>query len=394
MSGTFSTIFTAPFLALVSIPLVFFAYITIWFSAVALFLRLFVICIELCYAIISSYFVIPTSSNSSLLNFASEPTTPAALNTPKRRSIDNGVTMLVSQSTIHRQPAPLSHDQNRSASVRRRTSSISLGPHEGDHSRPPHKDNRRRKTPTTPPAPLLSLISGDEGRDFEGLGGWRCPPFARPQSHPSRSASSSSKDSLSEGADDRAWLSINHRLELPSQPFPLRNHSETADFLPWTHSQPASQNPEGRTERHHHRAATTSLLPSQTRRAPPSPSMARPHRSRAVSPRPQSQHIMSTHSDFFRAMASAPQTHAHLSGLSDAAGGYFAFRPGTGVNSRESATTTPGSTTPVEDRSASGSVGRFMAHYPTGVRYRRQSMSGSYSGSQLPSPVLGRDRTM
>ncbi|GIJ84516.1 hypothetical protein Asppvi_003363 [Aspergillus pseudoviridinutans] len=381
MPTTCSTLLTVPFLALVSVPLIFSAYITICLSVLTLFLRLFVIYVELCYAIVSNYFVIPISSKSSLLSFASEPTTPAATSaTPKRRSIDHGVGVILPHPSNHRHVAPFSRGHTRSAPTRRRNSSSAL----------------------------LTLISGDEGRDFEGVGGWRCPPSARSQGHLSRSASSSSKDSISDEADERAWLSINDRLELPSQPFPLRNHPETADILPWRHSQATSHSPEGHRQRHHHRSATTSLIPSQTRRAPTSPSASRSNRSefhlpagngvrsRGLSPRPQSQDAssFSTYSDFFRAMASAPQTYSqlHLSSSSDALGGYFGFRPGNGANSSGSAVSTTGTTTPVEDRTTPRSMGRFMAHYPTGVRYRRRSVSGPNLGSQLPSPSLNRDR--
>ncbi|GFF43080.1 hypothetical protein IFM61606_03253 [Aspergillus udagawae] len=411
MSTTWSTLLTVPFLALVSVPLIFSAYITICLSVLTLFLRLFVIYVELCYAIIANYFVIPTSSKSSFLSFASEPTSPAASATPKRRSIDHGVTVILPHPSNHRQVAPFSRGHTRPAPTRRRNSSnSSTGRPDGDYGRPVRKEELRRNGLTTPPSALLTLISGDEGRDFEGVGGWRCPPSARSQGHLSRSASSSSKDSISDEADERAWLSINDRLELPSQPFPLRNHPETADILPWRHSQAASRSPEGRRQRHHHRSATTSLIPSQTHRAPTSPSASRSNRSelhlpagsgvgsRGLSPRPQSQDAssFSTYSDFFRAMASAPQTHSqlHLSSSSEAPGGYFAFRPGNGANSSGSAVSTTGTTTPVEDRTTPRSMGRFMAHYPTGVRYRRRSVSGANLGSQLPSPSLNRDQPL
>ncbi|GFF32988.1 hypothetical protein IFM58399_03389 [Aspergillus lentulus] len=411
MSTTCSTLLAVPFLALVSLPLVFSAYITICLSVLTLFLRLLVIYVELCFAIVSNYFVIPTSSKSSLLSFASEPTTPAVSATPKRRSIDHGVTVILPHSSNHLQIAPFSRGHTRPAPARRRNSSnASTGHPDGDYGRPVRKEELRRNGFTTPPSALLTLVSGDEGRDFEGVGGWRCPPSAKSHGHLSRSASSSSKDSLSDEADERAWLSINDRLELPSQPFPLRNHPETADILPWRHSQAASRSPDGRRQRHHHRSATTSLIPSQTRRPPTSPSASRSNRSefhlpavsgarsRGLSPRPQSQDAssLSTYSDFFRAMASAPQTHSQLrlSSSAEAPGGYFAFRPGNGANSSGSVVST-GTTTPVEDRSSTTprSMGRFMAHYPTGVRYRRRSVSGPNFGSQLPSPSLSRDRT-
>jgi hypothetical protein len=409
MSTTCYTLLTVPFLALVSVPLVLSAYITICLSVLTLSLRLFVIYVELCYAVVSNYFVITTSSKSSLLSFASEPASPVASATPKRRSIDHGVTVILPHQSNHRQLAPFSRGHTHPAAARRRTSSnSSTGRPDGDYSRPVRREELRRNGLTTPPSALLTLISGDKGRDFEGVGGWRCPPSARSQGHLSRSASSSSKDSISDEADERAWLSINDRLELPSQPFPLRNHPETADILPWRHRQAASRSPDRARQRHHHRSATTSLIPSQTRRAPISPSVSRSNRSEfhlptasgvrsgGILPRPQSQDALSlsTYSEFFRAMASAPQTNSqlHLSSSSEGAGGYFAFRPSNGPNSSGSAATT-GTTTPVEDRTTPRSMGRFMAHYPTGVRYRRRSVSGPNLASQLSSPSLGRDRT-
>ncbi|KAI9931805.1 hypothetical protein MW887_010384 [Aspergillus wentii] len=273
---TFSSFVTVPFLALLSVPLLLTAYITICFSVLALFIRLSIIYIELSYAIITNYFVIPTSSNSSLLTFAaSEPTTPF-----RRRSSDHG-------SIVNHNTNTSSHTLPRTPSARQLRLLVPPGPgpgiitnakprpalrrynssnSDGQGHRKLHKrtrDARNNSNPCMIPssattASFLSLVSGDEGRDFEGVGGWRCPaPASSSKSrsgHPSRSASLSPTSPSSpspsdhaindEEADERAWLSINNRLELPSQP---------------AQQQVQQQQQQQRGRRHHQRSITTSM---------------------------------------------------------------------------------------------------------------------------------------
>lgn len=195
-----TTLFVLPGLILISIPLLISAYITACFSVLALSFRVFIFYTEFCYAFITSYFVIPTPSNLSLLPFTpSEPTSPST-RTPNRRS-----------SECEHEAAPV-------ISLPSSVSTPKLAP----IGRP---GLGRSKS-----AAFLGLVSGDEDRDFEGLGGWRCyGAGAGPMSVISggqRGTASGSTSSVSSGnqndpdddADERAWLSINNRLELPSPP--------------------------------------------------------------------------------------------------------------------------------------------------------------------------------
>ncbi|KAB8261917.1 hypothetical protein BDV32DRAFT_120762 [Aspergillus pseudonomiae] len=387
-----TTFFTLPFLALVSIPLVISAYITICFSVLALFLRLSVIYIELCYAIIASYFVIPTSNTSSLLNFApSEPTTPLAATTPKRRSLDYGRTIHFSDPSCH-QSNPVSPSHSRPGRGQRRNSSHLEEPNDQDSTLHDIDGRRIRRAehhkngyyPSL--RGFLGLISGDERRDFEGVGGWRCwTSSSKVYGLHSRSVSSSSSNSVSEEADERAWLSINNRLELPSQPLGMRNNELSEHSLPWRHRQMLAS-PDDSHGLHHRRSATTSVLSSLNIRTPNSLSLALSirsdnpafeSRSRAVSPHSQSRQSIG---DIPSVMLSSSQTNNYVVSPADGSGGYFSLRPSSGVSSR---TTTPGSTTPIEENRSPRAMGRAMAHYPGGVRYRRRSISGPNSSARI-----------
>lgn len=391
-----TTFFTLPFLALISIPLVISAYITICFSVLALFLRLSVIYIELCYAIIANYFVIPTSNTSSLLNFApSEPTTPLASTTPKRRSLDHGRAVYFSGSSFH-QSTPVSRSQSRPGCGQRRNSSYSeeqqnnidspFYDHDGRHFR---RGGHQREASYPSLRGFLGLISGDERRDFEGVGGWRCrASSSKFYGHHSRSVSSSSSNSVNEEADERAWLSINNRLELPSQPLCIRNNELVEPSLPWRHRQTFTS-PDGSHSLHHRRSATTSMLTSFNIRIPNSLSLSssiRPDnhametRSRAASPHSQSRQPVG---DAPSAILSSSNSNNYVFSPPEGPGGYFTLRPSSGPSSR---TTTPGSTTPNEENKSSEAIGRTMAHYAAGVRYRRRSISGPNSSARIVRP--------
>ncbi|PYI06296.1 hypothetical protein BO78DRAFT_397249 [Aspergillus sclerotiicarbonarius CBS 121057] len=401
MSTFVSTLLTLPLLTLISIPLALSACITICFSILALVLRLSLIYVELCLAIIANYFVIPTAANTSLLNFsASEPTTPAASTTPKRRSIDHSIPGLLPALAIHRRGYPFPRTQSRPL-PRRTSSSTTTSSTSQDNNNNNNHTPHRKHTPPRHPAPsaLLTLISGDEGRDFEGLGGWRCAT-TRYQGHLSGTASPSPNNTTDEG-DERAWLSINRRLELPSQPLSLRSTSnlEPLETLPWRHRQMASStSPPGiggsgshnTSTRHHHRSATTSLVSTSLSPKSPLPdSHGRdPHR-RTISPS-QQQHQQNTlpcTPSPVEKFPSAPPIVPQGSSPPEAGGGYFAFRPG-------STASTSGSTTPVEERRSPRPCGRSLMHYPTGVRYRRRSMSGPNTGVQLTKSSVETDRTL
>ncbi|KAL4975077.1 hypothetical protein BDW66DRAFT_75498 [Aspergillus desertorum] len=227
--STATTLLTLPFLVLISILLVITASITIFFSAVALSLQLTFISFELCYAFVTNLFTIPLSPNWSLLSLSvSGPNTP-----DRRRSSDYGI--------LHTPLAFRGQSQSQSRGGR-----PDLGPRMGssnplldsqdilptmnlNQDSPCYLENRRRNNSTNSThhrdsSGFFSLINGDEDRDFEGLGGWRCPPsYTKSPGYRSghTTPSSSKSNSVSDEIDDIAWLSMNSRLELPSQPFHL-----------------------------------------------------------------------------------------------------------------------------------------------------------------------------
>ncbi|KAL4871598.1 hypothetical protein BDV12DRAFT_164040 [Aspergillus spectabilis] len=266
--STTTTLFTLPLLALISIPLVITASITIFFSAIAMFLQLSVITFELCYALLTNLFTIPPSSNWSLLSFTvSGPTTP-----DRRRSSDYGF--------LH---TPLAH--------RGQSRRPSPGPRMGN-SNPLdyldtqdtlfytldsryHRPHLQRNQSYTHPSGFLGLINGDEDRDFEGLGGWRCPQsYTKSPGYRSGGTTPTSSGGLSDEVDDMAWVSMNKRLELPS-PLALRHVSNSTHNLHVDASAEAhlpKQKPSRvsisgapdpkrtKSQRHHRRSATTSIL--------------------------------------------------------------------------------------------------------------------------------------
>ncbi|KAL4887924.1 hypothetical protein BDV59DRAFT_156942 [Aspergillus ambiguus] len=383
-----------PFMVLFSIPLAFTAYVTVCVSTLVVFARLSLISIELVrelfYALVSKNFIVPKPDSSSLFNFASsEPTTPLVTTTPKRRSGDYGAPYLPTTPASQ-------HGWSRSHPFRRTSSMSSEGVVDPDHffythditGRPSPWDEARRPTPVSSAA-FQGFISGDEDRDFEGLGGWRCRPSIPPRRHTANSnplppsAASSDRSPTDDAGDDdanndeddpdeRAWLSINRRLELPSQPLSHRNsRTELSEHaLPWRHRQ---MPPESPTLRRHNRSATTSMLVSLARRERPvSPSGvslsmtpgASPHSS-ALSPRSHSQGP---------SPVVVPTIDSQLSLSVERNGEYFAA-PSGGSDVASSAVSS-GDTTPVEERRHSRETGRSVAHYPAGVRYRRRSLSG------------------
>ncbi|KAJ6102101.1 hypothetical protein N7486_004528 [Penicillium sp. IBT 16267x] len=422
MYGFVSSILALPLLCLISIPLIFSAWLTLSVALFTLLLRVSVVYLELGSALIINFFTLPTSTNtSSFLTFApSESPTPAAGHS--RRNSAHGLV----------QP-PRTNDA---------LSSWGLNSFQEEYSKRKSKKNYARSMvqahdlPTAPlPANFTGLpVSGDKRRDFEGVGGWRSYPdipsrVSKPRSiHSGQekplSTSSSSTHSLAGevgigdiDADERAWLSLNYRLELPSRvvtfgsgsPAPSNvtsplhgdslNSSSNAlgpvfssDFF-----DDHAQDPSGR--RHHHRSHTTSALitsdlrtgsglalslstrPDQSSR-PVSPSSMR--RAPFMTPQPYSPAQKRSSMRFLPA-SSAPHTTGHiLAGSSHGAGGYFALsRPGgmpapsfsMVVSPSSSGHTTPGT----EDYNSSSQLTRFIAHYPTSVRHRRRSISGPHA---------------
>ncbi|KAJ5157181.1 uncharacterized protein N7482_008281 [Penicillium canariense] len=430
-----------PILWLVCIPLILSAWLTVSLALITLLVRFSVVYLEVGYGLVASFFTLPTSSSSFLTFAASEPSTPAAGNS--RPTSAYGLIQ-----------ARLNNDDP--------LASWTLTGVSDDPSKHRKKSYARSMTEAhnLPATPFMNLpVGGDERRDFEGVGGWRsyrnAQPASRPrtshsaQEKPFSSPSSSSAQSVSgevdpEGdldADELAWLSLNHRLELPSQVVTLGAGSNTAssvntppnmDYIDTRNggsfhafastTSPRFHHTQHRgDQRHHHRSHTTSALTTFDRRTGSGLSLAlstRPdHTARAVSPSasrvapfmtPQPYSPMQTRpSTHNLANSSVSQTNTYLSSSGDGfssgflgssggsfgsgSGGYFTLqRPGTGgsyiapLSAQDtpyaSGYTTPGTGVSNEDRDAS-SLGftRLMAHYPTSVRHRRRSIAGPHS---------------
>ena len=439
MGAVFTTLVTLPILGLVSIPLVLSAWVTISLALFTLLVRFAVVYLEVGYGLVVSFFTIPTSTSSFLPFAASEPVTPAAGNS--------------------RRNSALGLPQSRKTNDDLLTSGALFGVYD-DPTR--HRKNSYARSMIEahhlPRTPFLGLpVSGDERRDFEGVGGWRSyrnpSTISRPRtSHSAHekffsSPSSSSAQSINgevelDGdvdADELAWLSMNYRLELPSQVVTLGagshstslvNSPSNLDILDAPNGSttqaladspsPRNQHTQSPGQRHHHRSHTTSALTSLERRTGGGLSIAlstRPdHTSRALSPSasriapfmtPQPYSPMRTRSSTrLPPVSSASHSNAYLSSFADAAnssfvsgsggsfgsgsGGYFALqRPGNGGHHMPplsaidtpsgSGCTTPGTGVSNEDRDGSLGFTRMMAHYPTSVRHRRRSIAGPHS---------------
>ncbi|OJK02763.1 hypothetical protein ASPACDRAFT_113035 [Aspergillus aculeatus ATCC 16872] len=458
MSTSLSVLLTLPFLAIISIPLVISAWITISLSLLALVLRLLIIYLELCFAIIANFFVISTATNISLLNLsASEPSTPAS-STPKRLSIDHGATRpppptLTSHQhqhhhTYNHHSHHLAHSLAHTQSKKRpnhatRTNSASTSSDDQqDNNIPPTRlckepsqRNGHAPASTAAAAGLLGLISGDSGRDFEGLGGWRTPPppstsryhhisgTHSPTTTPNGllgddTHTNTNRSDDPDGEDERAWLSINQRLELPSQPLTLRSNSSTSELVEpssssssfWRQRRPSQeQHPPpphhgGRHRRHHHRSATTSslqvsklstsslFLSLSSRPEPGVAAAAQPEAPRGLRALSPSSSSTIHQLPFFPETALSAGSHSSSAvldatpgpGGGGSGGGYFVARPN--AASRASSNSS-GTVTPVEGGQRSPRPpGKSMVHYSTGLRYRRRSISGPNTGVQFLQP--------
>ncbi|KAJ5142781.1 uncharacterized protein N7515_001568 [Penicillium bovifimosum] len=399
MWSTLSSLLALPLLCLISLPLILSAWITISLAFFALVLRLSIVYLELAFGLIKHFFSIPTSSTSSLLAFtASEPPTPAT-----GRSRRNSSQPALHPHKTHNDTLTSWALTNQPDPTRKKTYAKSM--------------IEAHNLTSTPGFPRLP-ISGDERRDFEGVGGWRSykrkakslrekPDFSVSSSS-TRSTSADVDEDAEAEADERAWLSLNHRLELPSQLVTLgtSQHASSRNS-PDTDSRanfPEHQQRDARSaQRHHHRSLTTSSLMTSDRRTGTGLSLAlstrpdsaglRGQRLAApfMTPQPYGMFSASQRGPV-RAFAAtgALSTGFHVSGCGDgmgygSGGGYFALRrPGSSsqVGSRRgspsaSGYTTPGAGLSGEERDASSlGLARLMAHYPTSPRHRRQSISG------------------
>ncbi len=359
MGAVFTTLVALPILGLVSIPLVLSAWVTISLALLTLLVRFAVVYLEVGYGLVVSFFTIPTSTSSFLPFAASEPVTPAAGNS--RRNSAHGLL------------------QSRKTNDDLLTSGALVGAHDDP--------TRHRKTSYArsmiephhlPSTPFLGLpVSGDERRDFEGVGGWRSyrnpstisrprtsysahdKTFSSPSSSPAQSIDGEVEVDGDVDADELAWLSMNSRLELPSQVVTLgagshstslvnspsnldildtRNGSATqalaASTSPWNQHTNTQQRPG---QRHHHRSHTTSALTTLERRTGGGLSIAlsaRPdHTGRALSPSasriapfmtPQPYSPIQTRSSTrLLPVSSASHSNAYLSSSADAANSGF-----------------------------------------------------------------------
>jgi hypothetical protein len=156
---------------------------------------------------------------------------------------------------------------------------------------------------------IFNFVSGDEERDFEGVGGWRSPVLRKKSTlSPAPSSTAGSVENLlmtekdehgyshsnsinfekdheeeeyehgtgptehifsdssneididADASDERAWLSLNQRLELPSQPFPLSLEGSPSVQTSGSNTASAATEQGTSRPRHHRRAVTTSSL--------------------------------------------------------------------------------------------------------------------------------------
>lgn len=364
---TLSNIILLPLLALISIPLILSAYITTVLSIFAICIRFSLIYIELCYAIVSSYFVIPTPTDSLLSFTVSRPSTPGSSSSnADKGAVAAGPGIPRSASAQHLPFYGQPYRPSRPG-AKRFNSSMSLIGHDA-HAKAMHNQALKSGMTISPPTPLLGFISGDEGRDFEDMGGWRHSRYKPASQSPAATDPSPGDEEVelesdSPDSDDRAWLSINERLSLPSQVVAQHSPREIHAL-----STPSAG-------RHHKRSSTTSMLTSSTRFGS-GLVLALSNRNRPLDT-PGS------------ASASASPDEWRTSGSPSAGrrtardGGYFALRPqsssagwGHGTLGSTAATSprAPGENSPGLDR--------FMAHYSVGVRHRRRSTSGLPRGNR------------
>jgi hypothetical protein len=240
-----STVIITPLAALLAIPLAITASITLSLALLALCIRLSLIYIELCAAVIANYFVIPTSSDSLLTFAPSEPATPSTASL-------SSAGLLVSTP-----PTPSSTSTRRQARPlpRRHNSAVSLDGRESGSMSHALLSVRGNLYPSSTGTSFSSLVSGDERRDFEDTGGWQylsTQPRGLGLGLGLVSRSMSSSTSGNDVADERAWLSINKRLELPSR----RRRMSLGD----SHAAVAQGSAAVGSGRRHKRSVTTSML--------------------------------------------------------------------------------------------------------------------------------------
>lgn len=376
-SISLSSIFLVPFLLLISIPLLFSACITICLSVLTLSLRVFAIYLELLYAIVTNFFAFPTSS-SSLLNLSGA-TTPNFSRSKGLKSSSTSLESFLQSSEFTRR---LQSPRSRLSAPKFQQGSAALVS-EDDIVRDYHlqlSSNTRRQSyyrnVAFSPGGFLGLTTGDENRDFEGLGGWRSLPSA------------GGSQSIDDDPDERAWLSMNNRLELPSR-------------LPFTDSSASDTFGDAGGAKHHRRSATTSAL-TNDREASVTRSSGKVRNASistsAVNLRPQlsspnlvpeglrSSASRTSLASLPKPNMSKPRGRFTTSPEFHSGDGYFALRR---PRSNSKPSKAGGSTTPrAADERSSMNIGLSISHYPTSPgRRRRSSLSGGGSGGSGGSPT-------
>lgn len=383
--STTTTLLTLPFLALISIPLVITASITIFFSAVALSLQLTFISIELCYAFLTNLFTIPPSTNWSLLSFSvSGPNTP-----DRRRSSDYG---------LWHTPLAFRRESRPGPGLRMGSSNPLLDTQNNPDSPLYTLENRYTNRPSAQrnhsyanPPGLQGLINGNDYRDFEGLGGWRCPPsYTKSPGYRSGRTTPSSPNSVSDEVDDIAWVSMNSRLELPSQPLMLRHCSSSSHnllhgdasaepYLPGARRNSRVGIPAGtdakrscKGQRHHRRSATTSAV-SVGRLSPTSQVHLRENTRHGRNALQSKGDVLRSKSHTSLSEQWGQNANSMASPVNSGTDDYFALQP---MSSGSNGAKTTSNTTPAEERKPArvtvqgGEIGIGKAHQISGLGKR------------------------
>lgn len=380
-SISLSTLFLFPFLALISVPLLISACITICFSVLALSLRVFVVYLKLLYSVITNFSAFPISSSSLLNLSASGSGTPSISRTRgvKQGPLSSDILLHPSDDFYYRLQAPL----NRRTGHKLQEESDPLIS-EDDIVRDYHRQissNTKRQSyhpsVTLSPGGFLGLTTGDENRDFEGLGGWRSLP------------STAASHGINDDTDERAWLSINHRLELPSRLPSMGSSTSDASIMDIFD--------DTGTPKHYKRSVTNPTLmddhntgvkvPSANMQSPSNSTSSVIHRPQFSSPNTvpgvlsasMSRASSTTTASFPKPNISKTRGHLTSSPEVHSGDGYFALRR---PRSSSRTSNTGGSTTPrgAEER-PNMNIGLSISHYPSSPGRRRQSSLNSSSGS-------------
>lgn len=268
----FSLFVVSPLLLFFSLPLFIWGAITVFCSFTALFLRVSLVYIELLLALARNY-LLSTPDPSSSLNFKVSEEAHAAPPRSYARGLRRSHQYRPPQGIRTISPAP----SPRGGMVWRRRSAGCVDERIGTQRTRKGNTSHQHRTSLPLSTAFSALTSGDQNRDFEGVGGWRIQ--GSPIKH--KLQTQSYPATPGDEADDKTWTSFNQRLELPS----LTNSFVPRSTVTAT-SQGLSISPEvmeedrgedgrdGRTwisastlpspgdrKRHHRRSVTTSSLP-------------------------------------------------------------------------------------------------------------------------------------